>query len=371
MAATPRAKKGTVSVTADKGRLRLGWRYQGKRQFLYTGLPDTPTNRRVAEMKATQIELDIKSGHFDPSLKAYKTPQIALSRLTVVELFEQFIQHKAKRVSPATLDKYRALSRSLKEFFKSRAAIDITAREAEKFTAWYDTQDLTKEVIRERIGLISSCWQWAVKQEFAEENPWEDMPSSIKVAPKQKPRPFTKEEIQAIVQAFKSDPYYAHYTSLVEFRFGTGCRTGELVGLRWKHISDDCSTIWIGETLVKGVRKATKTNRSRFLPLTPKLQAILKELKQADCDPDDLVFTGPKGAPIDPKNFAQRAWKKILTKLKIDYRRPYNSRHTLVSHALDQGMNPVEVAQLTGHDVKTLYEDYAGSVNSRPHLPEL
>ncbi|MFM7449269.1 MAG: site-specific integrase, partial [Leptolyngbyaceae cyanobacterium] len=71
------------------------------------------------------------------------------------------------------------------------------------------------------------------------------------------------------------------------------------------------------------------------------------------------------------KNFAQRAWTKILNELGIDYRRPYNSRHTLVSHALDQGMNPVEVAQLTGHDVKTLYEDYAGSVNSRPRLPEL
>jgi hypothetical protein len=42
-----------------------------------------------------------------------------------------------------------------------------------------------------------------------------------------------------------------------------------------------------------------------------------------------------------------------------------------ISHALDQGMNPVEVAQLTGHDVQTLYESYAGNVNSRPRLPEI
>ncbi|MFM7450179.1 MAG: tyrosine-type recombinase/integrase, partial [Leptolyngbyaceae cyanobacterium] len=347
MSTAPKAKKGTVSVTVDKGRLRLGWRYQGTRQFLYTGLPDTPTNRRVAEMKATQIELDIKSGHFDPSLKAYKAPQKALNKLTVVELFEQFMQHKAKRVASATLDKYRALSGTLKDFFKSRAAADITAGEVEKFIAWYDTHDLTKEVIKERLGLINACWRWGIEQECIEENPWVDMPARIKVPPKQRPRPFTREEIDAIVQAFRTNRYYGHYTSLVEFRFGTGCRTGELVGLRWKHISDDFSTIWIGEALVKGVRKATKTNRSRFITLTPKLQAILKECKKADCDPDNLVFTGPKGAPIDPKNFAQRAWTKILNELGIDYRRPYNSRHTLVSHALDQGMNPVEVAQLT------------------------
>ncbi len=57
--------------------------------------------------------------------------------------------------------------------------------------------------------------------------------------------------------------------------------------------------------------------------------------------------------------------------LELDYRKPYNTRHTFISHALDKGMNPVEVAQLTGHDVQTLYENYAGVVNSRPRLPEL
>jgi len=157
----------------------------------------------------------------------------------------------------------------------------------------------------------------------------------------------------------------------VEFRFGSGCRTGEIVGLCWKHISEDCSTIWIGESLVKGERKATKTNRARHITLTPKLQAMLQELKQVSHAPEDLVFKGPKGSHIDVHNFAKRGWKKILTKLGIDSRRPYNTRHTLISHALDQGMNPVEVAQLTGHDVQTLYKNYAGSVNSRPRLPEL
>lgn len=292
-------------------------------------------------------------------------------RLTVIELFVQFTQHKAKRVTSATLDKYRALSKTLKDFFGTKAAVDITEGDAEKFTNWYNKSALTKEVIKERVGLISAGWRWAVDQEMVELNPWEEMPSRIKVPPKQKPRPFTREEIETINRAFRTDRYYAHYADLVEFRFGTGCRTGELVGLRWKHVSDDFATIWIGETLVKGVRKATKTNRARFITLTPKLQAILQERQRPGCGEDDLVFTGPKGAPIDPKNFAQRAWKKILTRLNIDYRRPYTSRHTLVSHALAQGMNPVEVAQLTGHDVKTLYEDYAGSVNSRPRLPEL
>jgi integrase len=43
----------------------------------------------------------------------------------------------------------------------------------------------------------------------------------------------------------------------------------------------------------------------------------------------------------------------------------------VVFHALDQQMNPVLVAELTGHNMETLYEHCAGNVNSRPMLPEL
>lgn len=153
--------------------------------------------------------------------------------------------------------------------------------------------------------------------------------------------------------------------------FSTGCRTAEAIGLRWKHLSDDCSTVWIGESLSRGVRKPTKTNRARTITLTPNLQVMLLKKKTANPDPDTLVFTFPKGGAIDDCNFRNRLWKTVLTRLEIDYRKPYTTRHSLISHALDQGINPVMVAQLTGHDVQVLYENCAGNVNSRPRLPEL
>ena len=74
--------------------------------------------------------------------------------------------------------------------------------------------------------------------------------------------------------------------------------------------------------------------------------------------------------PIENHNFRNRAWKSILAKGNVEYRNPYNTCHTLISHALDWGMNPVEIAQLTGYDVETLYKNYAGNVKSLPRLPE-
>ncbi|MEM1368618.1 MAG: tyrosine-type recombinase/integrase [Cyanobacteria bacterium P01_H01_bin.15] len=371
MAKLERTAKGCVSITVDKERLRLGWRFQGKRFYLYLGLPDTQINRKVAEAKAAQIELDIKAGHFDRTLKTYRPDNSTESSLTAIALFEKFIQHKAKTVAPNTLDKYRALLSSLKEHFGQKHGVQLSEREVEKFTAWYQSQSLSKTVIKERLGLLKACWQWGIKKGLLEENPWEEMPNLVKVPPKQMPKPFTREEIERIIEAFRCDRYYRCYADFVEFRFGTGCRTGELIGLQWKHVSDDCSTVWIGESLVKGNRKATKTNRARTISLPAKLQTMLWDRKELADSPDSLIFTGPKGAPIQENNFARRAWRKILERLDIDYRKPYYTRHTLVSHALDMGMNPVEVAHLTGHDVQTLYENYAGVVSSRPRLPEL
>ncbi|MEG3898158.1 tyrosine-type recombinase/integrase, partial [Microcoleus sp. SVA1_B6] len=131
--------------------------------------------------------------------------------------------------------------------------------------------------------------------------------------------------------------------------------------------------IWIGETLKNGNRKAAKRNKDRTVPLTPRLQKLLLDRRPENwqsAQKDDPIFTSVEGAAIDAKNFCNRYWKPALAELGIDYRKPYNTRHTLISHGLESGMNPVSIAALTGHDVRTLYENYAGLVNP-PRLPDL
>ena len=106
------------------------------------------------------------------------------------------------------------------------------------------------------------------------------------------------------------------------------------------------------------------------MPLTPRLQQLLLDRRPTDFLLDRLIFTSTNGSAIDSKNFCNRYWKPALAELGIDYRKPYNTRHTLISHGLEAGMNPVAIASLTGHNVRTLYENYAGLVNP-PQLPDL
>ncbi len=140
-------------------------------------------------------------------------------------LFEKFIESESKVVLPRSLDKYRAIPGYLQSFFPDRPAVAIDEREAEKFYEWLKGRDLAPIILRERLILIRAAWAWGIEQEYLEANPWVDMVARVRVPPEQKPKPFSIEEIEAIIHAFRTDRYYAHYADYVEFLFRTGCRT--------------------------------------------------------------------------------------------------------------------------------------------------
>jgi len=125
---------GSVKVQIFKDRLRLVWSWQGKRFWLYIGLPDTIANRKAASMKASQIELDMASGNLDPSLTKYK-PQKQQS-ISVSQLFDQFVEYKRRKIEPATLAKYMGLEKHVSAFFNNKSTISVSETVAEKFRDW-------------------------------------------------------------------------------------------------------------------------------------------------------------------------------------------------------------------------------------------
>ncbi len=369
-----KAGKGSVVTQVFRDRLRLCWSWGGKRHYLYLGLPDSLGNRKVAEMKARQIELDIGSGNFDATLAKYKpSRQKVVQALTVGELFQRFTDAKAKRVEARTLEKYRALAGHLSSFFGARAAAEVGEALAEQFGEWLGKK-LAVSTLKEWLGLLKACWEWGIKQKvLVGENPWIEIILHLKVPPQQKAKPFTAEEIERILAGFREHSSYCHYGDFVEFMLGTGCRTGEAIGLQWQHLSEDCSRIWIGSVLSRGGRrKATKTNRARMFGLSGRLQAMLLARRPDGFKPEDLVFLAPKGGAIDDHNFRNRAWVKVLAAAGVEYRKPYTTRGTFESHAIiTHRMNPLNVAEITGHDPKVLFKHYAGAIEGGLQTPDI
>jgi integrase len=357
------ANNGLVKIENDSGRLRLRFSYGDKRYAMAIGLPDSAINRLVAQKKASQIELDIGYGNFDPTLKRYKPPKGGkrASEAQVAGLFQKFMQEqtKAKGLEKGSLCRYDAVLKHLEKFFNRKDAEAVSETDARAFVEYLRTR-VSERSVKDYIILVQSCWSWAA--ETLPENPWQSVLKQIKPAPKQKVKPFTAEEVQRILEGFECDRHYQHYADFVTFLFGTGCRFGEAAALQWKHLANDYTTVWIGESVSRGVRKTTKTGKDRTVMLTAKISKMLAARKTKECKPEDLVFPAPHGEEINDRGFRRRAWKMVLEKLKIEYRKPYATRHTAISHALANGANPLAVAEQTGHDPQILFKHYASVI---------
>lgn len=360
-----RAKKGSVKVENLRGMLRLVWSRQGRRYYLSLGLRDTPVNRSAAEFKAAIIERDIAAENFDTSLKRYGA-RVDGEKITAVELIERYMKSRAPYVDPLTIDRMGGLRNHLESHLKSQAS-EVTESDAVRFCQYLTTvhQPVT---LSGHVTTLRAVWRWGIKQGLVESNPWLDI--QVKRKGKRAPRPFTKDEATRIKEAFRRHPRYSHYADYVDFLFSTGCRTGEAIGLRWKDLSGHFGTVWFGEILTRGGRKDEKRKKPRTIGLPPTVQAMLQRRHNDRCQPDDLIFYGVRGGPINSDYFTRSAWADILKELGIEYRKPYCTRATLISHAIEAGMNPVDVAYLVGNTPKVIFEHYAGLIR-RPQLPDL
>jgi integrase len=381
-----KASKGSVVVETFKDRLRLRWRVAGKRYCLSLGLPDTQESRMLAQLKARQIELDAISGNFDTTLAKYKPQSLAekpvndAQPLTCAELFQQFMEYKAQFLHSRSLDRYKTTLKYLHQFYyrehevrkllAEQDANAIAESHAKQFNAWLQSKN-AERARKERLILLSACWNWGRTKGIVETNPWLDLQKQVESAPKQPLKPFTPAEVKAILAAFKTHPQYKHYADFVEFLFLTGVRTTEAIALCWLHINSDLSSIWIGESISRGVRQSIPANKVRHIPLNDRIRLLLQTRKSENYLPGDLIFPSPEGLPIDDRNFRNRAWVKILELAGVEYRKPSNTRHTFICMCLSAGVNPAVVAQITGCDLQSLDRDYAEYIPSVPTLPDL
>jgi integrase len=361
-----------VGIQNKEGRLILVWN-DGKRRTMAIGMPDTPPARALAEKTKAEIEWDWHIKQYDSTLLKYRPRTIGknATEISVPEMFDRYTQHRAKaktkRLSQSSIDaRYIPMIRMLEKHLDIPAS-EVGKRQAEKFADVCD-ETLKAGTAKARFCLLASCWDWAKGQyHIAEDNPFRGFTDRFQsTEPKQRPKPFTVAEIQAILNGFTLSPYYCHYLDFVLFLLGSGCRPGEAIGLRWRYVADDCTTVLFCRSITRGIEGPTKTKRERTLELSPALVAMLKARKAAqNPEPNDLVFTTPNGLPINDRNFRRRPWTEVLKAAGVVYRKPYTCRSTAASHALANKEDYVSVARALGHSPKVLHDHYADVIESR------
>jgi integrase len=164
--------------------------------------------------------------------------------------------------------------------------------------------------------------------------------------------PTTVQFSEILAAASKDDPQLAALIALMGF---TGCRPGEVYGLRWSDIDDDRLVISIRRTrLTTGtptVEPLKTASSARDLPVDRALLLPLSRLRAWQAEDDSVVhhdvFAEPDGT-LQRYDWLQERWKRLMTKLGLSFR-PYDLRHLHATTLLERGVPLPFVSQRLGH----------------------
>jgi integrase len=116
--------------------------------------------------------------------------------------------------------------------------------------------------------------------------------------------------------------------------------------------------------------KATKTTKTRTVPLSSALKADLDAWKRQLGSPtaDAFILSRADGEPWttdDYRNWQRRRFRTAVKATGIGLARPYDLRHSAASLWIAEGRNPVDVGAWLGHDPTMTLRTYAHVVADR------
>lgn len=382
---------GSIRKHGQTGFLFFDFRYQGVRCREYTALPETVTNKKKLEKILRVIEADITAGSFEyrrffpgsknaarfdkpvaPAAPVTHSESDAGPRPTspmvgipgtprLKDFAEIWYQEKVVEWRASYRTTIRAtLDCHLIPRFGEKEVGQITKADILAFRA-----DLAKVQARgkqtvlsnPRINKILNPLRM-ILNEAADRYDFHTPFQNIKQLKTKKTdvQPFSLDEVKRILATVRSDfrPYWV-------VRFFTGMRTGEVHGLKWKHVDFERRLILVRETIVNGKTEYTKTDGSqRDIQISQMVFDALKEQEKATGQISEYVFCTRSGQPLDHKNVTNRVWHPLLRHLGLAKRRPYQCRHTAATLWLASGESPQWIAAQLGHTTtEMLFRVYA------------
>ena len=176
------------------------------------------------------------------------------------------------------------------------------------------------------------------------------------------PNYFQEDEVGQILQALESEPL--KWKAAVYLLLVSGCRRGELLGLKWEKVDWERCTIRIDCAMQyavdRGVYESTpKTKDSvRTLRLPEEAFTLLEEYRQwqqakrekegARWKESPYIFTGEHGGPMNPSQLGN--WLTRFEKRhSLPHLNPHAFRHTMTSLLLFNGVDSISVSHRLGH----------------------
>lgn len=241
-------------------------------------------------------------------------------------------------------------------------------RLGEVFTVEHDMEPLSDRTVLAYHRLISIILAQAEKEMLVPYN------AAAKATPpkveKKAPNYFQPETISEILKALEAEPL--KWQLITHLLLVTGCRRGEIMGLKWDKVDFKENRVKIDRELIvtksKGVSESTtKTSDIRYLTLPAETMVLLRKhrreqlrLQLANGDrwiDTGYVFTQDNGDHMNPDSVT--GWLRDFSKRHgLPHINPHAFRHTVASVLLANGTDIVTVAAQLGHASASTTENF-------------
>ena len=182
------------------------------------------------------------------------------------------------------------------------------------------------------LELLRQIMNFAIARGYVEKNPTRD------IRPNRRPkltRFLSREEVARLHRALdiEAGKGRRQQADIVRLLLLTGCRRGEILGLRWSEVRDDMLVL------------ADSKTGPRRVPLNTQARRILDRQPRDD---GPFVFPSPRD-PSRPRGGALSLWYRVRREAGIEDVRLHDLRHTHASHAVMNGVPVPVVSRMLGH----------------------
>lgn len=393
MATKRKDNKGRVLKEGESYRTdgRYQFRYNlgnGKRHVIYAN--------SLSELRDKEEEIQ---------RKLFDNIKTVADGVTLNELFELYMSGKTE-LKQSTRTNYNYMyTNYIKEYLGHKKITSIKYSAIKKFYNSLIQEKNFKPNSMEIINtILHPVFTLAVRDGYIRSNPSDGVMSEIKKShnwEKPKRHALTLQEQEAFVDFVSNSKTYNHWLPLFTVFLGTGCRVGEIIGLRWEDCDFEDNTISINHNLVY---RQQDSGECEFHVTTPKTSAGIRtvpmfaEVKKALLQEKrkqmemgfnttvidgytNFIFTNKVGFIHNPQTI-NRAIKRIVLasniaeekKAKSEHKKPvlirdfsvHNLRHTFCTRLCENESNLKVIQDVMGHsDISTTMNIYAEATKDK------
>jgi integrase len=316
------------------------------RLHAFVGLDSRGRKRYASKtVHGTKRQAEVALAAFVTETQRDRSAPAVTEPMTVSQVLTSWLDAKAPRLSLATVDRYRVAIKLVEPVLGSMGVARLRAHHIDDLYGALLAAGQSGSSIRKVHWALRQSLAWAHKRGYTAIIATEgvDLPplSERKLDP-----PASADVRKVLEHMLAKDPTWG---ALIAFVAWTGCRRGEVCGLRWDDVDLDAGSVLIRRAVVAvpggSQEKGTKTGEARRIAIGPRTAALLGDhyqrclVRARECGVD---LAGYVFSP-DPAG-----------------RRPYNP-HTItnvfVSACRDSGVPPIRLHDLRHHSATTLLKN--------------